>query len=217
MLKEEIIQRLSKLYSAVLCDSLDHLDLRHQAMVHTIRPLFPDAHIIGAARTLLSVPKPGLPTRPYQKELEALDTIQLHDVIVLRSSDDFESGVWGELLSSAARAKGAAGAIVDGLTRDAAAICRNRFSVFAQGTSLYDSYGRSEVMAYDVPVRCGKVHVNPGDIVFADFDGIIVIPLKVIEPVLEFAELKASREKVVDAEFRKGRKVVDVFVEHGIL
>ncbi len=217
MLWDDVIQRLSKLYSAVLCDSLDHLEFRHQAMTHTIRPLFPEARIIGIARTLQSVLKPGRPGKPYEKELQALDTVQSGDVIVIATDGDFTSGVWGELLSSAAKAKGAVGAVVDGLTRDAAAIRRKAFPVFAQGTSLYDSYGRSEVVSYDVPIDCGGVRLNSGDVVFADFDGVVIIPVGALEGVLDLAESRASREKIVDVEFRKGRSVVDVFAEHGIL
>lgn len=217
MLTDDIVQRLSKLYSAVLCDSLDHIELRHQAMAHTIRPLFPEARVIGKARTLQSVLNPSRPAKPYEKELEALDTIQPGDVIVFATDGDSTSGVWGELLSTAANAKGAVGAVVDGLTRDAAAICRKAFPVFAQGISLYDSYGRSEVVDYDVPIDCGGVRLNSGDIVFGDFDGIVIIPADALESVIEFAESRACREKIVDDEFRKGRKVVEVFAEHGIL
>ena len=217
MLTEPLVQRLSKLYSAVLCDSLDRLGHRNQGLAHTIRPLFPEARIIGAARTLLSVRQLGFPEHPYQKELEALDTVRPGDVIVFSTGNDLSAAVWGELLSTAARAKGAVGAVLDGLTRDAARIVMKTFPVFAQGISPYDSHGRSTVIAYDVPIECGGVAVNPGDVMFADFDGVIVIPKNVLEPVLDWAETKATRERIVDEEFRKGRKVVEVFAEHGIL
>lgn len=217
MLKQDLVQRLSRLYSAVLCDSLDHLGCRNQGMMHAIRPLYPEAQIVGTARTLLSVQKSGFPKEPYAKELEALDALEGGDVIVFNTGGDCSAGVWGELLSTAAHAKGAVGAVVDGLTRDAARICQKKFPVFARGISPYDSYGRSEVVALDVSIECGGVQVNAGDVVFADYDGVVVIPTSVLEPVLASAESKASREKIVDDEFRKGRKVVEVFREHGIL
>lgn len=80
------------------------------------------------------------------------------------------------MLSTAACAKGARGAIVDGMTRDAARIIKKQVPVFARGVSPYDSFGRSEVVAYDVPVECGGVLTNAGDIVFADFDGVVITP-----------------------------------------
>jgi regulator of RNase E activity RraA len=163
------------------------------------------------------VRKPQLPDRPYQKELEALDLLNPGDVVVFDTGDDLSAGVWGELLSTAAKAKGACGAVIDGLTRDAARICRMGFPVYARGISPYDSYGRSEVIAYDVPIECGGVSVQPGGIVFADYDGIVVIPERALTSVIELAEVKASRERIVDEEFRKGRKVAEVFAEYGVL
>jgi regulator of RNase E activity RraA len=114
-------------------------------------------------------------------------------------------------------AKGARGAIIDGLTRDAAKIREARFPVFARGISSYDSHGRSEVIAYDVPIQCDGVAVQPGDIVFGDYDGVVVIPASKVEIVIEKAEVKVRREGIVGEEFKRGRKVADVFAEHGIL
>jgi 4-hydroxy-4-methyl-2-oxoglutarate aldolase len=215
--KQDLVERVSKLYSAVLCDAMDHLGYRNQGMMHAIRPLYPEAHIVGSARTLLSVQKSGFPKEPYAQELAALDALERGDVIVFNTGGDFSAGVWGELLSTAAHAKGATGAVVDGLTRDAARICQKKFPVFARGISPYDSYGRSEVVAFDVPIECGGVRVSAGDVVFADYDGVVVIPPGILEAVLANAESKAFRERIVDDEFRKGSKVVEVFREHGIL
>jgi regulator of RNase E activity RraA len=130
--------------------------------------------------------------------VEALDSLQPGDVIVFDTGGDFSAGVWGELLGTAARAKECRGAVIDGLTRDATRICAMRFPVYARGISPYDSHGRSEVTAYDVPVECGGVTVKSGDIVFADYDGIMVIPERALAATLEFAESKSSRERIVD-------------------
>lgn len=217
MLSEEITRRLDRLYSAVLCDALDKLGHRRQGLAHLIRPLFPEARLIGTARTLSSIPRIDFADNPYMKELEALDTILPGDVIVFSTANDLSAGVWGELLSTAASAKGARGAVIDGLTRDAARIREKKFPVFACGVSPYDSYGRSEVVGYDIPIECGGVKVDPGDVVFGDYDGVVIIPQAVLEPVLNAAELKASRERIVDTEFQRGCKVAEVFAEHGVL
>lgn len=210
-------ERLAHLYSAVICDALDSLGFRQQALSSRVRPLFSAARVIGRARTLVSYPVNIMPEKPYQKELEALDTIVPDDVLVLATNKDACSAVWGELLSVAARAKGARGAITDGLTRDASKIREMKFPVFAQGVSSYDSRGRSEVTGYDVPVECDGVLVHPHDIVFGDFDGVVVIPRQVLATTLDVAEQKASRERIVEEEFKKGRKVAEVFAKHGVL
>lgn len=213
----EVTARLSGLYSAVLCDVLDALGYRRQALSHQVRPLFSEARVIGRARTLLSHPVDRFPEKPYAMELEALDTLVEDDVVVFTTGNDLSAAVWGELLSIAASAKGARGAIIDGLTRDAAKIREAGFPVFAKGISSYDSHGRSEVIAYDVPIQCDGVTVNPGDIVFADYDGAVVIPATQTKVVIEKAEVKVKREGLVGEEFKKGRKVAEVFAEHGIL
>jgi 4-hydroxy-4-methyl-2-oxoglutarate aldolase len=217
LIQAQLTPRLSKLYSAVLCDALDHRGFRKQAMTREVRPLFPEARIIGPAKTLLSVNNPNLSERRYEKELEALDALLPGEVVVIGTESNPSAGVWGELLSRAAHAKGCRGAITDGLTRDAAGIREMKFPVFASGISPYDSYGRSEVVAYDVPVTCGGIRVKPGEMVFADFDGVVIIPTEVLEATLEFAETKARAERIVDDEFRKGRRIADVFAEYGVL
>ncbi len=131
--------------------------------------------------------------------MEALDALQFGDLIVFATGNDLSGGVWGEL-STAARAQGAVGA-VDGLTRDAGKICKNKFPVVALGISSYDSHGRSEVLVFDLPIECGGVQVNRGDIEFADYDGVAIVPLSIPEPVLESAESKAFCERIVDDEF----------------
>jgi 4-hydroxy-4-methyl-2-oxoglutarate aldolase len=214
---DQIITRLNKVYSAVLCDVLDSLGFRNQAVSYQTRPLFPEARVIGRARTMLSKPVNSIPDNPYAMELEALDTLREYDVVVLATGGDMSAAVWGELLSMAASAKGARGALVDGLTRDAAKIGTLGFPVFAKGISSYDSRGRSEVIAYDVQIDCDGVLVHPGDIVFGDYDGVVIIPASHIETVIEKAEEKVHGEKIVGEEFKKGRKVSEVFAEYGIL
>jgi 4-hydroxy-4-methyl-2-oxoglutarate aldolase len=213
----EIRARLNPLYSAVLCDVLDSVGYRHQAVSYQIRPLFPDARVIGRARTMLSRPVNHMPEKPYAMEMEALDTLKENDVVMLATGGDMSAAVWGELLSVAASAKGAVGAVIDGLTRDAAKIGQIEFPVFAKGISSYDSRGRSEVTAYDIQIDCDGVAVNSGDIIFGDFDGVVVIPESAVQAVIEKAEVKVRGERIVGEEFKKGRKVAEVFAEYGIL
>jgi 4-hydroxy-4-methyl-2-oxoglutarate aldolase len=213
----EVTSRLSRLYTAVVCDALDSLGFRQQALTHRIRPVSKATQLIGRARTLNSRAVDYFPQKPYEKELEALDTLTEGDVVVLATNGDLSAAVWGELLSIASMAKGARGAVSDGLTRDAARIREMDFPVFAQGLSSYDSLGRSEVTAYDVRVECDGVVVESGDIVFGDYDGVMIIPRQALAETLVRAEYKVGREGIVEQEFRKGRKIAEVFAEHGIL
>jgi len=214
---DEITSRIGRLYTAVVCDALDSLGFRRQAFSHRVRPISKATQLIGTARTLDSRAVDYLPEKPYEKELEALDTLSDGDVVVLATNGDLSAAVWGELLSVASAAKGARGAVSDGLTRDAARIGDLNFPVFAQGVCSYDSLGRSEVIAYDVRIECDGVTVEPGDIVFCDYDGVVIIPRRALLDTLARAEYKVGREEIVEQEFRKGRKIAEVFAEHGIL
>ncbi|MFB3041935.1 MAG: RraA family protein, partial [Candidatus Poribacteria bacterium] len=124
---------------------------------------------------------------------------------------------WGELLSTAARVRGARGAIVEGFIRDTKQIIEMQFPVFMTGISPVDSSGRGDVIAYNVPIECGGVKVNPGDIVFGDYDGVVVIPKKVENKVIEAALEKVSGENRTRDELLKGSTLKEVYDKYGIL
>ena len=126
-------------------------------------------------------------------------------------------GPWGELLSTAARARGAAGAVTDGLARDVKLIRDMRFPVFCGGIGPLDSKGRGMVMKIDVPVDCGGVAVSPGDWIFADIDGVCVIPAALVEKTVKLALEKVSQETTVREELARGDLLKTVFARHGIL
>jgi regulator of RNase E activity RraA len=124
---------------------------------------------------------------------------------------------WGELLSTASRARGARGAVVDGLVRDVRKIEELGFPVFAAGIKPVDSMGRGIVTACNVPVECGEVMVHPGDFVFADFDGVIVVPRAMVKEVIKLATDKARRENDSRAELMQGAFLRDVFAKFQVL
>ena len=124
---------------------------------------------------------------------------------------------WGELLSTAARCRGAVGCVTDGLVRDIRAIRKMGFPLFHGGIGPLDSKGRGKMMAMDVPVRCGGVLVHPGDLVFGDADGVVVIPIDVAEEVIKAATLKISGENNTRAELEQGRLLIDVYKKYGVL
>lgn len=206
-----------RLYSAVLADVMDELGYRSQAMEPTIRPLDFSYKIFGRACTALATDVYEIPAQPYEKELEAIDCLQADDVFVATTNGSVSSGFWGELLSTAAKAKGARGAIIDGLTRDSAKIIEMQFPVFARGYSPYDSKGRTDVIAYNVPIQCGGVSVHAGDLVFGDCDGIVVIPQQVAHEVIDKALQKIKGENKMREALQNGMGVVEAYRKFGIL
>jgi regulator of RNase E activity RraA len=125
--------------------------------------------------------------------------------------------LWGELLSTAARAHGAVGAVIDGLTRDAAKILAMDFPVFAAGFSPLDSKGRLDAVSHGQPIQIGNCTIRPGDWVFGDIDGVVVVPAELAERVFPLALEKVRGENRVRTELAKGRSVREVFAEYGIL
>jgi len=107
--------------------------------------------------------------------------------------------------------------VVDGFTRDTQAIMQMKFPVFIRGISPYDSKGRSEVIDVDCPIQCGDVLVNPGDVIFADYDGVVCIPQDMAEEVVRLALEKRSGENTVREELAAGVPVQEVFAKYGIL
>src|SRR3954467_12284908 len=149
------------LSSAVLAAVLDALGHRTSALPGNLRPLRPEWRIFGRAATLSTLPVAVEPVPPYAVELECVDALQPGDVLVATTNADRGSALWGELLSTAARAHGAVGAVIDGLTRDAARILAMDFPVFAAGFSPLDSKGRLDGIVHGRPIRVGDCTVHP--------------------------------------------------------
>jgi regulator of RNase E activity RraA len=158
-----------------------------------------------------------IPEDPYAVEIEAVDSILPGEVVVVSTQRSVRNAPWGELLSTAARARQARGAVVDGLVRDVKKIEELGFPVLAAGIKPVDSMGRGMVTAYNVPVECGEVLVHPGDFVFADYDGVVVVPQAVVKETLELAADKANRENQSRAELLRGAYLRDVYKKYGVL
>jgi 4-hydroxy-4-methyl-2-oxoglutarate aldolase len=205
------------LYSAVLADVLDGLGHRTSVLPATLRPLRPEWKLFGRAVTLSVVPVAFEPERPYAVELECIDGLRPGDVLVATTHGDRGSALWGELLSTSARAHGAVGAVIDGLTRDAAKIMAMDFPVFACGCSPLDSRGRLDSVSHGRPIRVGDCLVRPGDWVFGDVDGVVVIPAELADQAFPRALDKVTAENRAREELAKGRSAREVFAEYGIL
>lgn len=206
-----------KLKAAVISDILDRLGAREQAMRADIRPVYQRAIVIGRAYTVLTANIFQIIDDPYKREIEAVDSLKSNDVMVVCTNRSTRTCFWGELLSTAARARGARGIVIDGYTRDVAQIIAMQFPTFAAGMSVVDSAGRSIVVDHGCPVNCGDVLVNTGDIVFGDIDGVVVIPKELEKEVIPLALEKVGKEDLTRNELLKGAMLKDVYDKYGVL
>jgi 4-hydroxy-4-methyl-2-oxoglutarate aldolase len=214
------LQALRTLSAAVLSDTLDSLGLMQQAMRPFMRPLDDVLQLIGRARTGLYMPvfEHRAGENPYAVEIALVDDLRPLDVVVLACNGPTDRiAPWGELLSTASLARGAAGCVTDGLVRDVAQIRAMRFPVFCGGIGPLDTKGRARMVERDVPVMCAGVSVRPGDLVFGDVDGVVVIPREAEQEVVRRALEKVSGENQSRDALQRGEKLADVFRRLGIL
>lgn len=209
----------TQLYSGVISDVLDQLGHWEHAMAPSLRPLDEDLVLFGRARTglYMAVWEVEAGINPYEHEIALIDDLKPDEVPVLACPPGNRVAPWGELLSTASRARGAAGCVTDGLVRDVRYIRGMKFPVFAGGIGPLDSKGRGMVMKIDCRVMCGGVAVASGDWIFGDVDGVVVIPDAIAEETLRLAQAKVAAETTVRDELESGRLLGDVFSRHGIL
>lgn len=205
------------LYSAVVCDALDGLGFRNQSPRVPLPPLTTDAVLVGRCRTTLWVTMYHVDPAPYELELKAVDACQPDDVLIAAAGGSMHSGIWGELLSTAARNSGCVGAIVDGAVRDVAKMRAMRFPVFARGRCVYDSQNRQRVVDVDVEVEIDGVRFASGDLVIADEDGVVVVPQEVEAEAIAAAWKKVHDENVTRDAIKEGMKATDAYRKYGVL
>ena len=205
------------LYAAVVCDALDALGLPNQSPRVRLAPLTTHGVLIGRCRTTLWGDLFHPDPRPYELELQAVDACRPDEVLIAAAGGSTRSGVWGELLSTAASARGCVGAIVDGMVRDTEPMRRMKFPVYARGTCVYDSANRQRVVDRDVPVEIDSVVFAPGDLVIADSDGIVVVPQQVEARAIRAAWQKVHAENITRDAIRNGMKATEAWEKYGIL
>ncbi len=205
------------LYSAVIADALDAAGFRGQCLAGGLTARTGIPKLAGRCRTTLWEDIDFEDPEPYKLELEAVDDLHADEVLVAAAGGSMRSGIWGELLATAARGRGAAGALIDGAVRDVAAMRELGFPVFAAGVCPYDSLHRQRVVARDEAVAIGGVTIRSGDVLFADEDGVVIVPREVEAQVLQAAWDKVHAENTVREDLRAGMTAAAVFAKHGIL
>ena len=210
------IEARAELSVALVLDALDAQGHRRQALPN-IPPRTVGEVVVGRAKPLLWEDFDYEDPDTYALELAAVDAIARHDLVVCATGDSQRSGIWGELLTTAALQRGAAGIVTDGAVRDLAQMEALGFPVFARHLSPYDSMNRQRVIAFDVSVKIDGVPIAPGDIVIADRDGVAVVPQAVEEAVLAAALAKARAEDQFRAAVKGGMSLTEAYARFKVL
>lgn len=214
-----------ELFTAVVGDVMDKLGLRRQFLWPKIQPLREDMIVIGRAMTVLEADvfaeniddsANALMKKSFGLMLEALDDLKRNEVYICTGSSP-SYALWGELMSTRAMKLGAAGAVVDGYSRDTRGILALNFPCFSYGRYAQDQGPRGKVIDYRVPIEINGVRIESGDIVFGDIDGVCVIPRKAEQDVFRAALEKARGEKLVAKAIREGMGAVEAFEKFGIM
>ncbi|MBO9619921.1 MAG: RraA family protein [Niabella sp.] len=217
----QIIKR--ELYTAVVGDIMDKLGYLHQFLPPQIKPLRQDMFVVGRAMTVLEADvfsEDGnnnfLLKKPFGLMLEALDDLKENEVYICAGASP-SYALWGELMSTRAMKLGAAGAVVDGYSRDTNGILELNFPTFSYGRYAQDQAPRGKVIDFRVPLKIKGVLVNSGDIVVGDSDGVCIVPREIEEEVFARAIEKARGEKVVQKKIEEGMSAKEAFEKYGIM
>jgi len=214
-----------ELFTCVVGDVMDKLDLQHQYLPPQIRPLRNDMVVVGRALPVLSVDvfveKISGSANPLMEKsfglmLDALDDLRPHEVY-LNTGSSPRNALWGELMSVRAGKLGAAGAVLNGYSRDTRAVLELNFPTFSFGAYGQDSAPRYKVVDYRVPVEIGAVRIRPGDFIFGDIDGVLAVPANAAEEVFTRALDKVRGERLVKKALEEGSSAVAAFQKHGIM
>lgn len=213
---EDAIQRFSALTTALVSDALDGLGYRNQVMASGLHLVDRARPVLGFAFPMRAEATTVLADKPYAMQFEAVEQLRPGEVLVV-STGGSDSAFWGELFSTRVLRMGARGAVVDGLARDRARIEEIGFPLAVRDFRPTDSYGRLEVAAYGERVTVRGVEVERGDFVFADGDGVVVVPRGRIADVLDAAEAKQQAEAIVRRELLEGATVDEVYRRHHVM
>ena len=222
---EDLFARARRdLFSAVIGDTLDLLGRRHQFLPPEIQPLRDDMVVVGRAMPVLEADDEGgkapgrpdeVPQNPFGLMLRALDDLKRDEVYVCTGHSRAYAS-WGELMSTSARNRGAAGVVIDGWSRDTPGILALGFPCFSRGRYAQDQRTRGTVVDFRCSVRIGGVDIRPGDVIFGDLDGVVVIPRELETEVFDGALRKAQGEKRVFEAIKGGMSAQEAWDRYGV-
>jgi len=213
----ELFELLKKeLYTPVLGDILDEMGLYHCFLPQAIRPLRDNMKLTGRAMPVLMADVYGPQEEPFGKMTYALDDLRGGEIYVA-TGGTMPCAYWGEILTATARTRGAVGALINGYHRDTPQVLEQHFPVFSRGCFAQDSRVRTRVIDFRCPVEIEGIGIAPGDLIFGDIDGVLVVPGKVEKEAVERALEKARKEKSVRKEIENGMSSTEAFRKYGVL
>lgn len=210
----DLIRR--ELYTPVVGDVLDDKGRYHQCLPQPVQPMRESMVLVGRAMPVLMIDVFGPQKQPFGRLTEALDSLQPGEVYIA-AGGTMRCAYWGELLTATARTRGAAGAVVDGFHRDTPMVLEQDWPVFSRGRYAQDSSVRTAVVDFRCNLEIGNVWVKPGDLVFGDIDGVLIIPRELEQTVITESLEKARGEKVVRQAIEDGMSATEAFSKYGIL
>ncbi len=214
-----------ELFTSVVGDVMDKLQLLHQFLPPAIQPLQREMVVIGRAMPVLSVDvfderiagtANPLMAKPFGLMLEALDDLSANEVYINTGSSP-RNALWGEMMSIRAMKLKASGAVLNGYSRDTKRILKLNFPTFSWGSYGQDSAPRYKVVDFRIPIEIGSVRVSPGDILFGDIDGVLVVPGSAETEVFSKAIEKARGERILKKALDEGSTAVAAFEKYGIM
>lgn len=214
-----------ELFTALVGDILDKMGFQHQFLSPKIKPLRSDMVTIGRAMPVLEADVFGekveqtqleVMKKPFGIMFEALDSLKPGEVYICSGASP-RYALWGGLMSTRAIHCGAAGAVLDGYSRDTPEILHLNFPTFSMGSYAQDQGPRGKVLDYRVPIEFNGIKVRPNDIVYGDLDGVIIVPQEAVEEAFSRAIEKARGEKLVKKALEEGMGTVEAFAKFGIM
>ena len=212
----------NKLFTAVIGDVLDVMGHRNQFLPQPIKPLVPGTKLVGRAMTVLESDYPEgagkgpLADKPFGIMFEALDDLKQGEIYIA-SGSSFEYALWGGLMSTRAKYLNAAGVVLNGYIRDCDEIRKLNFPAFSRGSFAQDQGIRGKVIDYRVPINIEGVLVHPGDLIFADDEGVVIVPNKVEAEAIAAALDKVKTESEVAIAIKNGMSTCEAFETFGVM
>lgn len=211
-----------ELFAALVGDALDKMGLQHQFLHPALKPLDPERVVLGRAMPVLEADFFGeadngkKSSRPFGLMFEALDDLKPGEVYVCAGASH-RYALWGGLMSMRAIQCGAAGAVVHGFHRDTREILRLQFPLASFGSYAQDQAPRGEVVDWRIPIEMDGVRVRPGDVIYGDRDGVLVVPAEAVDEAFARAFEKARGENAVLKALENGMSTVAAFATFGIM
>lgn len=212
--EEELCERYEQLYTGAVNDVLRELTLMDQALPISIMPLKMEMCKAGIAYTIRSNPDPTV-TGEMDIRARMLDEMPSNCCVVWDAGEEVEASHWGEVMTASAKARGARMAVINGGIRDTRQVLRQEFPVFYRYRTSNGSLGRTKITGYNTPIRIGKTYIKPGDVIFGDIDGVVVIPRTLAYKVLLRAEEIKGNEKVMKTMVCEGFSAVEMVKNGG--